>query len=194
MTTSPVFSMALSDWLDLSTHFLGYSLMAVGGAMSPLPEMQRYLVGQQHWLNETQFNEAITLAQAAPGPNVLYVALLGWTVGQNAGGLTSAVMGALLVLVSYLLPCLTLAYLAGNWAQRNRDWRVIRAFKQGMGPIVIALMIATGWVMASANKNPVNDWPLWLMTALTAVIVWRSQIHLLWLLAAGALLGGFGLI
>jgi chromate transporter len=35
---------------------------------------------------------------------------------------------------------------------------------------------------------------LWLLTAVTAFIVWRTRVHLLWLLGAGALLGAFGLV
>jgi len=59
---------------------------------------------------------------------------------------------------------------------------------------VVALLMATSWIMASANGGHFANWPLWLVTGATAVIVWRSQIHLLWLLAAGALLGGYGLV
>ncbi|RYE97197.1 MAG: chromate transporter, partial [Oxalobacteraceae bacterium] len=76
------------DWLNLFVHYLGLSLMAIGGAISTAPDMHRYLVDQQHWMTESQFNASITLAQAAPGPNVLFVALMGWQVGLNAGSLS----------------------------------------------------------------------------------------------------------
>ena len=183
-----------ADWFDLFAHYLTFSLMAIGGALSTLPEMHRYLVEQQHWLSDAQFNAAITIAQAAPGPNVLFVALLGWNVGLNAGGLPAALLGALLTLSGNLLPCMSLAFVTARWAHRNRELPAIRAFKMGMGPIVIALLVATGWILASAHKNPASDWPLWVLTALTALIIWRSKIHLLWLLVAGAVLGGAGLV
>ena len=70
----------------------------------------------------------------------------------------------------------------------------MRAFKQGMAPIVVALLIATGWILAQSNGSGLKNWPLWLLTGITALIVWRSKIHLLWLLGAGALLGWFGLV
>jgi len=75
-----------ADWLALFTHFLTLSLLAVGGAITTAPDMHRYLVTDQHWLTEVQFTSSIALAQAAPGPNVLFVALMGWNVGLNAGG------------------------------------------------------------------------------------------------------------
>ena len=75
-----------SDWLDLFTHFAALSLLGVGGAITTAPDMHRYLVGEKQWLTDPQFTSSIALAQAAPGPNVLFVALMGWNVGLNAGG------------------------------------------------------------------------------------------------------------
>src|SRR5674476_903100 len=100
-------SLTLSDWLALLTHFLSLSLLAVGGGITTAPDMHRYLVDQQHWLSDAQFSSSIALAQAAPGPNVLFVALLGWNVGMNAGGggaaaWSWALLGAMLAMpVSY---------------------------------------------------------------------------------------------
>ena len=194
MSTAPIVALAWSDWLNLLAHYLALSLLSVGGAITTLPEMHRFLVDQQRWLSDAQFNASIAIAQASPGPNVLFVALMGWNIGINAGGMGSALIGALLTMTGILLPSTTLSYLTARWSHRNRDRRSVRAFKQGMSPIVIALLIATGWILASAHQDPANDWPLWLLTAATALIIWRSKIHLLWLLASGALLGGFGLV
>jgi chromate transporter len=191
---TPTLALQWSDWFDLFAHYLALSLMSVGGAISTLPEMHRYLVDQQHWLSDAQFNTSVAIAQASPGPNVLFVALMGWNVGINAGGLPTALLGALVTMGGILLPSTTIAYLGARWGQRNRNLRPVRAFKQGLSPIVIALLITTGWILASAHKDPARDWPLWLLTAATALIVWHGRIHLLWLLAAGALLGWFGLV
>jgi chromate transporter len=182
------------DWLALFAHYLSLSLLAVGGAITTVPEMHRYLVDQQHWLNDAQFNSSIAIAQAAPGPNILFVALMGWNVGINAGGLGTALFGVLIAMTGLLLPSTTLSYLAARWGHRNRELRAVRAFKQGLAPIVISLLCATGWILASAHSVPAKDWPLWLLTAATALIIWRSKLHLLWLLAAGALLGWLGVV
>ncbi|GIZ50682.1 chromate transporter [Noviherbaspirillum aridicola] len=182
------------DWLALFSQFLSLSLLAVGGAISVTPDMHRYLVDEQRWLTDAQFTASIAIAQAAPGPNVLFVALMGWNVGLNAGGIPQAFLGLLATMVGIMLPSATLTYLAAGWGHRNRHLRSVRAFKQGMAPVVIALMIATGWILASAHGDPARDWPLWLLTVTVAVIVWRTRLHLLWLLGAGALLGAFGIV
>ncbi|HMS04436.1 MAG TPA: chromate transporter, partial [Burkholderiaceae bacterium] len=72
---NPAVTLGAADWLTLFTHFLSLSLLAVGGAITTAPDMHRYLVGSQHWLSDAQFNASIAIAQAAPGPNVLFVAL-----------------------------------------------------------------------------------------------------------------------
>jgi hypothetical protein len=61
-----------------------------------------------------------------------------------------------------------------------------------MAPVVIGLLLATAWLLGSAHSNPATDWPLWLLTAVCALLVWRTRLHLLWLLGAGALLGALG--
>jgi chromate transporter len=192
----------VSDWLALFAHFAELSLLGVGGAMTTSPEMQRYLVNERHWLSQEQFTSSIVLAQAAPGPNILFVALMGWQVGLNAGGglaagpraWTLALLGLLLAMLGCLLPSCTLNYLATRWAHRNRELLAVRAFKAGMAPIVIGLLMAIGWLLSAAHDQPAQDWPLWLLTACVTLLVWKTRLHLLWLMAAGGLLGAFGLV
>ncbi|HJV84735.1 MAG TPA: chromate transporter [Noviherbaspirillum sp.] len=187
-------SMQWSDWLQLFLHYMSLSLLAVGGAITTAPDMHRYLVDEHHWITDTQFNASIALAQAAPGPNVLFVALMGWHVGINTGSIPMGLFGVLLTMVGMMLPSTTLTFLAAQWGHRNRSLRAVRAFKQGLAPIVIALLISTGWILTSAHNNPSTDWRLWLLTAAAALIIWRTKMPLLWMLGVGALLGWFGLV
>jgi chromate transporter len=192
MTGGLQLTLGAADWLTLFLHFASLSLLAVGGAITTAPDMHRFLVDQQHWLTDPQFNASIAIAQAAPGPNVLFVALMGWNVGLNAGGYPMAALGLMATMLGILLPSTTLTYLSAQWGHRNRHLRGVRAFKQGMAPIVVALLIATGWVLAATHDVPARDWKLWALTAVTALVVWRTRLHLLWLLGAGALLGALG--
>jgi chromate transporter len=183
-----------ADWLALFLHFATLSLLAVGGAITTAPDMHRFLVDRQHWLSDPQFSASIAIAQAAPGPNVLFVALMGWNVGLNAGGYTTAALGLVLAMLGVLLPSSTLTYLSARWGHRNRHRRSVRAFKAGMAPLVVALLVATGWVLAGSQGQSPQNWRLWLLTAVVAWLVWRTRLHLLWLLGAGAALGALGWI
>lgn len=190
------------DWLNLFLHFTVLSLLAVGGAITTAPEMHRYLVSQQQWLTDAQFTASIALAQAVPGPNLLFVALLGWNVGLNAAGGSAAgatawgwgMAGVVVAMTAILIPSSTLTYVVTQWAHRNRERRGVKAFKQGMAPVVIALLLATGWLLSAAHPSPTEHWRLWLLTALTTVIVWKTRVHLLALIAAGGMLGAIGVV
>ena len=194
--------LSAADWLALFGHFLSLSLLAVGGAITTAPDMHRFLVDQRHWLTDPQFTSSIAIAQAAPGPNVLFVGLMGWNVGLNAGGgpaggwhaYALGLLGLVVAMVGILLPSGVLTYTATRWAHQHREWRAVRAFKTGMAPIVVALLIATGWLLTAAHNQPARDWPLWALTAASALIVWRTKVHLLWLIGAGAVLGMLGLV
>ncbi|MHB1113739.1 MAG: chromate transporter, partial [Acidovorax defluvii] len=114
--------------------------------------------------------------------------------GAGPAGWASGALGMVLSMVGIMLPSTTLTWLATRWGHRNRERRGVRAFKQGMAPVVIGLLLATAWLLSSAHGNPATDWPLWLLTAVCALLVWRTRLHLLWLLGAGALLGALGLV
>jgi len=168
------------DWLGLFGHFLLLSLLSIGGAITVVPDMHRVLVDQTGLLTDAQFNASIAIAQASPGPNVLFVAVMGY----QAVGL----VGAAVTLAGIMLPSTTLALAAARWGHARREWRGVRAFKAGMAPIVIALMFATGWILAAGTPG----WGHVLLTIASAVLVWQTRVHLLVLIAAGALLGALG--
>ena len=195
--TAPLLALSAGDWLNLFLYYLSLSLLAVGGAIATAPDMHRFLVERQAWLTDPQFSASIAIAQAAPGPNVLFIALLGWNLGLNAGSgqplaWAFGALGVALCMLGVLLPSCVLTWAATRWAHRNRERRAVRAFKQGMAPLVIGLLMAATWVLGRAQGQPTTDGPLWLLTAATALLVWRTRLHLLWMLGAGALLGVLG--
>lgn len=189
-----------SEFTSVLLHFCGVSLMAVGGAISALPEMHRFLVDEHRFLSDDQFVNSVALGQIAPGPNVMFVALMGWNMGLQAGGglhagplaWLTAVGFALACLMCVLLPSSILTYNMTQWLHRERERIGVRAFKSGMAPIVIGLMTSTGWLMQSRHDNLPGDTGLWLLMGATVVLVLKTKIHLLWLLAIGAALGLLG--
>ena len=94
--------------------------------------MHRYIVGEHHWISDAQFSASIAIAQAAPGPNVLFVAVLGWNVAGPLGAL--ATMGGT------LLPSTALTLCATRWGAQRRETRGVRAFTTGLTPLTIGLL------------------------------------------------------
>lgn len=189
------------SWLHLFAYYLALSLMAVGGAIGTAPEMHRHLVAEQAWITDPQFTSSIALSQAAPGPNVLFIALLGWNVGLNAAAQAGsgpwatwawAGLGATVCMVGIMLPSTTLTLLATRWGHRNRHLRSVRAFRLGLAPVVVGLVLSTALILGGAHGNAASEWRLWLLSAACGLLVWRTRLHLLWLLGAGALAGAMG--
>lgn len=193
MSAAPLL-LGWNDWLSLFGHYLMLSILSVGGPIATTPDMHRYLVEQQHWLSHTQFSQSIALAQAAPGPNMLFVALMGWHIGMNSGSVGAALLGVAVTMLGILLPSSVLMMATARWIQRHRELRAVRAFRQGMAPIVIAMLLSTSWILGSASGRWQSDWRLWLLAAASGLVLWRTRLHLLWVLGAGALLGWFQLL
>ena len=199
---SLMLNLSPQDWFELFMHFAVLSLLGVGGAITTAPEMHRFLVDEKHWLTDASFSSSIALAQSAPGPNVLFVALMGWNVGLNAGGGLAAgpaawrlgLWGVLITMLGIMLPSSILTYQATQWAHKNRNLRSVRAFKTGMAPIVIGLLVSTGWLLSAAHRDLQQDWKLWLVTGAATLLMMKTSIHLLWMIAIGGALGAAGLL
>lgn len=170
-----------ADWLQLFGHFLLLSLLAIGGAMTTAADMQRYVVGERGWLGDTEFGDAIALAQAAPGPNVLFVAVLGFDI--------AGLLGALVTMLGTLLPSSVLTLHATRWGESRRDSRAVRAFTSGMAPLTLGLLLATAWLLfAPAAAQPGS----WALVGVTLLLMLRTRLGPLMPIAIGAVAGALG--
>lgn len=170
---------------ELVLHFSVLSLLAFGGGNATLPEMHRLVVEQNHWMSSATFSELFAVAQAAPGPNVLVVSLIGL---QLAG-----IPGFLAVTAAFCLPSSLLMYGFSRWWERagNAPWR--KAVQTAVGPMAVGLVLASGWLMASTVAGP-GQWLLPLLTAASVGLVLILPWNPLWWIATGALLGLGGFV
>jgi chromate transporter len=185
MTGSLHTALTWAELFGLFTHFLLLSVLAIGGAITTAPDMHRYVVTQQHWITDTQFSTSIAIAQAAPGPNVLFVAVIGWNV---AGPL-----GALATMSGVLLPSTVLALGYARWAGQRQASRGIRAFTAGLAPLTLGLLLATGWVLAEPFvRDAGHRVGALVLLAASIGLSMRTRTGPVWIVAAGALAGVAG--
>jgi chromate transporter len=167
---------------SLAIIFGQLSLVAFGGGNTVLPEMHRQVVDVHHWMTDADFAALYALAQAAPGPNMMVAPLIGWSIAGWAGMLvtTLAIFG----------PSSILTVVALRLWRRLQDapWRP--AVQAGLVPISIGLVAASAAVITAAIDR---DWTMVAVTGGSAMVAWRSKLHPLWLLAAGAAIGWTGL-
>lgn len=171
------------DLPALALHFALLSLVAIGGISSMLPDMQRYVVEANHWLSGSQFADAYALGQAAPGPNMMFVTLLGWQLA----GLTGAVVVTLAVICPPALLTLAVTRLHAN----KPGAPLGRAIRAGLGPIAIGLTLASGWILALSADH---DWRGALLTLATVALMLRTKLNPVWLILAGAVAGMSGML
>lgn len=163
---------------SLFFEFVLLSFVAFGGATALLPEMHRVVVEHHQWLDDTTFTHLYAIAQAAPGPNVLVVTLIGWKVAGLAG--------ALVATVAMCLPMSVLIYLLiDRWESfAGRRWQ--KAISLGVAPLAVGLVFSGATLIAQAAGLGLAAWALLL---LTVVVNLKTRTHPLWLIGLGALLG-----
>jgi chromate transporter len=167
----------------LVAHFALLSLVAFGGATAVVPEMHRFAVDMRGWMTSAEFADLFALAQAAPGPNMMIVTL----VGLRAAGIP----GAVLATVAMCLPSSVLSFAAARTMDRRgaTAWR--RLLREGMAPVTVGLVLGSGWVLTrAADHTPAA----YVLTALTVAGTMATRLNPLWLLAAGALVGLAGFV
>ncbi|HSK29935.1 MAG TPA: chromate transporter [Candidatus Limnocylindria bacterium] len=171
------------DLTALFFHFLALWFVAVGGPSAILPDIHRYVVEAEQLLTSAQFAEIYTLAQVAPGPNVMYVTLMGWHLAGWKGVAATT--------IPLLIPATTLTILAGHLNERYPNASFGRAVRRGLTPITIGLMFAGATILV---RTVSDDWRGYALTFLTVAVVLRKTLNPLWLLGAGALAGILGLV
>lgn len=164
--------------IEIARIFAGISLVAIGGANATVPEIHRQIVEHLHWMDDRTFADLIGVAQAAPGPNVILVSLIGWHMAGPLGlGMATLAMVA---------PSSCLAFIAGRALQLQAENRFWQLAKKVLAPIAVGLILASGAVMARAADRGLLTVAATLgMTLLT----FRTRLNPLFGIAAGAILG-----
>jgi chromate transporter len=172
--------------VDLAALFFRFSVLwfvAIGGPSTILPEIHRYIVEAHQWLTNKQFVELYALAQMAPGPNAMYVTLIGWYVAGWRGAAAAT--------LPMVVPAGTLTLLVGHLNERYPNARIGRAVRQGLAPITIGLTFASATILLRAINH---DWRGYVLALLTVYVILRKSWNPLWLFVVGALAGLVGLI
>ncbi len=171
------------DLGGLFLHFLMLWFLAIGGPSTIFPDIHRYVVEVHQLLTSAEFAELYTLAQVAPGPNAMYVTLIGWHLAGWRGVAATT--------IPLLVPATTLTLLVGHLNERYPDARIARAIRRGLMPITIGLVFASATILMRTVNH---DWRGYVITFATVAVVLRKTWNPLWLFAAAALAGVAGLV
>ena len=173
----------MSVLIELFVSFFLVAFVSFGGATAVIPELYRIAVTEHGWMDAQTFTELFAIAQAAPGPNVLIVTL----IGQH----TACWPGAVAATMGMCLPMSLLVGLLFKHWDRLQHWRGRTALQLGVAPLAVGLVLASGTLIARSTG------PGWMGLALVMVTIWlslRTKLHPLWLILIGALLGVAGIV
>lgn len=166
---------------EIAVRFAALSLVAIGGINAILPEIHRVVVDVEAWMTSAEFADLFALAQLAPGPNAMVVALVGWKVAGLAG--------ALVATVAACGPSSVTCYIAWKWADRLRESKLRAVVQRALAPLAIGLILASGYTLAQgADRSP----GAFALTTMAAAMLAFTRINPVWILVAAAAAGVVG--
>lgn len=166
----------------LTIHFLILSLTAIGGVSASMPEIHRVFVDSFHLLTNKDFTELYALSQAAPGPNLLFVALFGFKIASFSGAAVS--------LLAMCIPSSILSLATEHYGSKYQKakWHIV--VRRALAPITIGLMCSSGLILLR-NTHHLSAI---IVTLSTIAIMWKFKVNPIWLILIGAILGITGVV
>jgi chromate transporter len=173
----------ISTLFSLFFKLTAFSLLAFGGINALLPVLYDLSVNQEHWINGQTFSDYFAIAQAAPGPNLMTVTLIGWNVG--------GVLGAAIATLAISWPSSIMIYFLQRTILNMQDKEKQQAIQFAAGALAVGLVLSAAWQIALQINQSVAAY---ILTIGTIAIVFFTRWHPLYLIAIGAVLGVLGFI
>ena len=178
-------------YVHLLAMFGTLSLLSIGGGNAVLPQMHLEAVSGEHWLTNAQFADIFSISQAAPGPSILIVTLVGYAAGLTVGGVFAGMVGGIAATAAMIIPAAALVYVLTRFWQRAQKSRLRHAVEKGFAPLTVGLILATSLVMSRAADH---DWRAYVLTGLCTLILVFTKINPLIMVGAAALIGYLGVV
>jgi chromate transporter len=115
--------------LAIAKLFALLSVVAVGGANGVLSEAHQQIVEIKAWMSDKDFATVYAIAQAAPGPNVLYASLMGWRLAGLAGLLATT--------LGMNMPSSVIAFAVARLKRRYGEIGPVRRASKALVPVAI---------------------------------------------------------
>jgi chromate transporter len=163
----------------LFLSFFKIGLVGFGGGVAVLAMIRTLTVRKRRWLTDSEFAEALALAQSLPGTSagnsVTYIGLRlrGWR-------------GACVALVGFILPSMVIMIVLAIVYKHLRTFSDTQRFFHGLNGAVVALILLTTWRM---GKNILTKRWQWLVAVLSFVAVAVFEATVLEVVFAAGLIG-----
>ncbi len=169
----------LKKYWELFLVFFKIGAFTFGGGYAMIPLMRNEVVTKKMWLNDDEFMDMLALAQSAPGPISLNIAIF---VGNKRLG----IKGSLFTSAGIILPSfITILVIAVVFTQ-FKDNPVVESVFKGIRPAVVALIAAPLLGLGkSAGVRLKNIW----IPIIVALAVWILKISPVYIILLTIVLG-----
>jgi chromate transporter len=163
----------------LFLSFFKIGLVGFGGGIAVLAMIRNVTVRKRHWLTDSEFVEAVALAQSLPGTSagnsVTYIGvrLRGWR-------------GAAAAMGGFILPSTIMMIVLAIGYKHLHDLSGTQEFFHGLNGAVVALILVTAWRM---GKNILTKRWQWLLAVLSFLAVALLEATVLEVVFAAGLIG-----
>jgi len=163
----------------LFLSFFKIGLVGFGGGVAVLAQIRNVTVRKRHWLTDSEFVEAVALAQSLPGTSagnsVTYIGvrLRGWR-------------GAAAAMSGFILPSMLMMIALAIMYKHIRNLSGTQQFFHGLNGAVVAVILVTAWRM---GRNILTKRWQWLLAVLALLAVAILNATVLEVVFAAGLIG-----
>jgi chromate transporter len=151
--------------------------LSFGGLAAVLSSLQTSVVGHR-LISAEDFSRNYSLAVGAPGPNSIFLSLLGYQV--------AGLPGVLIANLAWSIPTITMMYYIGRTgSSRAAPW--IKRSRKALVPVIAGLLVAGAIATSNSFRLPGPQWGLTFLAL--GVLLVRPKWNPIWTVAACAVLG-----
>ncbi|MEP7270021.1 MAG: chromate efflux transporter [Acidobacteriota bacterium] len=126
---------------QLSRTFLRLGTIGFGGGIAVIAQIRRVAVREQRWLSESEFLDAVSLAQSLPGANAANAVTY---IGLKLAGLRGAVISVTSFILPSFLMMIALTIAHDHLAQFPDAQRVFQGFNAAVVGLIAAMTVRLG--------------------------------------------------
>lgn len=165
--------------IRIGLFFLKAGTFVFGSGLAIVPFLHAGVVNDYHWLNESQFVDAVAVAMITPGPVVITVGFIGYLVAGFPGAAVAA--------LATFLPCFLFTVILAPHFKKIAKNKGVKAFVDGITAAVIGALVGSVIIIATRS---IVDIPTGLIAAAAMLLlIYTKKIQEPHVIIAAALIG-----
>ncbi len=159
--------LATIDWpllTQIGIFFAKAGAFVFGSGLAIVPFLYGSVVTQFHWLNDSQFVDAVAVAMITPGPVVITVGFIGYLVAGLSGASVAA--------AATFLPCYLFTILPAPYFKKYGKLPAIIAFVNGVTAAAVGAIVGAVIVIA---RRSIVDVPTLVLAVITIGLLLRFK-------------------